>query len=265
MQFSLQFFLLAALPSHPCLTAWTSDLSLHDKHVLQNNRWLNANHISAANKLMLKAFPHQNGLQDTHYLAKKMSWLSIPKDFVQIVHVGDFHWACLSNKLCEGSNVVELYDSMHMEPGDTVREQVSTIMNCEADAVILRVMNIRHQWSGQACGLYAIAVAVDLCLGNDPCFSLYDEENMRSHLELCFRKQRIAQFPQQFRDISQRVLKEVCVPVYCICRYPDCTTCFGDMVCCDMCDQWFHENCLCIQDIKALKKSKWFCFRCVRQ
>ena len=95
--------------------------------------------------------------------------------------------------------------------------------------VILRVMNIGHQWSGQACGLYVIAVAVDLCLGNDPCFSLYDEENM-SHLELCFSKERIAQFPQQIRDISQRVLKEVCVPVYCICCNPDC---FGD-VCCDV-------------------------------
>lgn len=123
---------------------------------------------------------------------------------------------------------------MHMEPGDTVREQVSTIMNCEADAVILSVMNIRHQWCGQSCGLYAIAVAIDLCLGNDPCFSLYDEQNMRSHLELCLAKKRIAQFQQQIQDISQRVLKEVCVPVYCICCYPNCTTCFGYMVCCDV-------------------------------
>jgi len=36
MQFSSQYF-LACSPSDPCLTAWTSDLSLHDKHVLQNN------------------------------------------------------------------------------------------------------------------------------------------------------------------------------------------------------------------------------------
>ena len=82
-----------------------------------------------------------------------------------------------------------------MKPGDTVQEQVNTIMNCEAAAIIVRVMNIERQQSGHACGLYAIAVAVDLCLGNDPCLSLYDEESIRNHLELCFSKQAIAQFP----------------------------------------------------------------------
>ena len=88
---------------------------------------------------MLKAFPQQNGLQDTHYLAKKISWPSIPKDFVQIIHVRDCHWACLSNKLCKEDNIVELYDSLHMKPGDTVQEQVSTIMNCEAAAIIMMI------------------------------------------------------------------------------------------------------------------------------
>ena len=253
--------MLAALPSQPSLTGWTDDLSLHDQRVLQDNGWLSANHISAANKLMLKAFPQQNGLQDT-FLAKKMSWPSIPKDFVQIIHVGDCHWACLSNKLCKEDNIVELYDSLHMKPGDTVQEQVSTIMNCEAATIIIRVMNIERQWSGHACGLYAIAAAVDLCLGNDPCLSLYDEENMRNHLELCFRKRAIAQFPQQFRDTSQRVLKEISVPVYCICRYPDCTTCLVI---------WYavirvvNGSTSVASAFRTLKLLKWFCFRCAKQ
>ena len=94
-------------------------------------------------------------------------------------------------------------------------------MNCEAAAIIIRGMNIERQRSGHACGLYTIAAAVDLCSGNDPCSSLYDEGSMRNNLELCFRKRAIAPFPQQFRDTSQRVLKEISVPVYCICRYPD--------------------------------------------
>lgn len=77
-----------------------------------------------------------------------------------------------------------MYDSLHMAPFDTVQEQVSTIMNCEAAAIIIRVMNIEHQQSGHACGLYAIAAAVDLCLGNDLCTS-YDEENMLSRTSNC--------------------------------------------------------------------------------
>ena len=150
---------------------------------------------------MLKAFPQQNGLQDTQYLAKRMSWPSVPKDFIQIIHVGDCHWACLSNKFCE-DNVVELYDSLHFEPGDTIQEQVSTIMNCESADIIVKMMNVERQRSGHSCGLYAIALAVDLCFGNYPCSSLYDEEKMRSHLELCFSKQTITRFPQQFRNAS---------------------------------------------------------------
>ena len=253
--------LLSAFQSQLCLTPWTKDLSVYDRCVLRDNGWLSANHISAANKLMLKAFPHQNGLQDTHYLAKKMYWPSIPKNFVQIIHVGDCHWACLSNKFSE-DNTVELYDTLFTKPGDTIQEQVSTIMNCEMADIGIQVMNVVPQQSGHSCGLYAIAVAVDLCLGNDPCSSLYDEEQMRNHSELCFNKQVIIQFPQQFHKASHRVLNEIRIPVYCICRYPDCTTCFGDMVCCDMCGEWYHEHCLRIKDIKALKKLKWFCFRC---
>ena len=76
-----------------------------------------------------------------HYLAKEMYWPSIPKDFIQIIHVGDCHWASLSNKFCKKKNVVKLYDSLFVKPGDTVQEQVSNIMNCEAADIIVRVMD----------------------------------------------------------------------------------------------------------------------------
>ena len=71
--------------------------------------------------------------------------------------------------------------------------QVSTIMNCEAAGIIVRVMNVEHHQSGHA---YAIANAVDLCFGTHPCSSLYYEEKMRNQLELCFNKQAITWFPQ---------------------------------------------------------------------
>lgn len=258
--------LLAGLSSQASalsLTKWIGSLSLEDQRVLRDNEWLSANHISEANKLMLKAFPRQNGLQDTHYLAMKMSWPSVSKDFVQIIHVGNSHWACLSNKLCKEDNVVELYDSMLTKPGKTVQKQVSTIMNSEAAAITLRIMNVKRQQSGHACGLYAIAMAVDLCLGKDPCSSLYDEAKMRSHLELCFSHGTISQFPHQYRDKRQRILDEISISVYCVCRYPDVMTRFGNMICCDLCNEWYHEHCLSIPDIEVLKQSEWLCPRCL--
>ena len=76
-------FTLAVLQSPLCLTAFTTDLSLYDLSVLRDDGWLSANHIAAANKLMVNAFPCQNGLQDTHYVAERMSWLSTSKNFIQ--------------------------------------------------------------------------------------------------------------------------------------------------------------------------------------
>lgn len=104
-------------------------------------------------------------------------------------------------------------------------------------------------------------MAVDLCLGEDPCSSLYDKVKMRSHLELCFNQRTISRFRHQFRDRHHRILDEI--SVYCICRYPDVTTRFGDMICCDLCDEWYHESCLGIPDIELLKESEWLCPRCL--
>ena len=254
--------LLSDLPQTAMLTGWVENLTLEDRRVLCENEWLNANHISTAHKLMLRTFPLQNGLQDTHYLAKKMSWCSVPKGFVQIIYVSNCHWACVSNKLCTEENTVELYDSMLTIPGETIQEQVSTIMNCEASAITLKLVNVQQQQSCHACGLYSIAIAVDLCLGQDPSSALYDESSMRNHLEACFSKAKISQFPQKPRSVRRRILDEMQINIYCICRYPEVTSYFGNMICCESCEEWYHEHCLQIPSLAALKKSIWICPRC---
>lgn len=52
-------------------------------------------------------------------------------------------------------------------------------------------------------------MAVDPYMGQDPCFSLYDESSMRSHLEACFTQEKISQFPQKPRSVRQRILDEL--------------------------------------------------------
>lgn len=257
------YLLLSDLPQQTMmLTGWVESLSLEDQRVLRENEFLNANHISTAQKLMVKAFPQQNGLQDTHYLAKKLCWSSVPKNFIQIIHVSNCHWACLSNKLCTDESTVELYDSMPTMPGETIQEQISTIMNCEAGAITLKIVNVQRQQSNHSCGLFSIAMAVDLCIGQDPCLSSYDESSMRSHLEACFCQAKITQFPQKPRSVRRRILDEMQINLYCVCRYPEVTSRFGDMICCDSCEEWYHEYCLQIPNLAALKKSIWICPRC---
>ena len=109
---------------------------------LLSGGWLTASHISAAHLLLKRAFPKQNGLCDTNYLADKFTWPSSNKAFVQVIHVSGSHWACLSNVFCEGQNIVDLFDSMPGDVGRTIKEQAATILHCQAASFTIRVVNV---------------------------------------------------------------------------------------------------------------------------
>ncbi len=63
-----------------------------------NDRWLSANHVAAANKLLKHQFHSQNGLQDTYISTQKGVWASELEEFVQIVFISSNHWVFVSNK-----------------------------------------------------------------------------------------------------------------------------------------------------------------------
>lgn len=262
----------SSLPSDvdDSLKKWVHGLSLseHERKVLRSHAWLSANHISAAQQLLKRDFPQQEGLQDTHYLLEKMVWSSSPSSFVQIIHVGGYHWACLSNKLSPDSNTIQLYDSLLSTPGTSIIEQACTILRCDLPSFKIQVMNVKLQSSSDSCGLYAIAMARDLCAGRDPCFIAYIEPLMRSHLEQCYESEKLSHFPRAKtgRECKRRVYKEIVVEVFCTCRFPDVhlSERFGDMAECDVCCKWYHKECAAIPD-KVFKKSwsgRWICSKC---
>ncbi len=155
---------------------------------------------------------------------------------------------CLSNKLSSNPNVIQLYDSLLTTPEATIKEQASTILKSQEISFTIQVMNVQLQKSGDMCGLYAIAMALDLCADIDPRRTSYVESKMRPHLVQCLEAQKFSLFPRnRKRSFRRRVITEVNVEVFCICRYPDVdvTSNFGDMVCCDKCGQWFHQRSSC--------------------
>ena len=123
-------------------------------------------------------------------------------------------------------------------------------------------MNVQLQQSSDSCGLYAIAMAYHLCDGKDPCHISYTESQMRSHLEKCFVTKTISAFPNESRSLRQKIIEETEVSIYCVCRYPETTSHFGDMVCCDKCSQWCHEDCLQIPRKVFGKDISWVCPYC---
>ena len=145
---------------------WVKALSLtiEDKRILMEGDWLSANHISAAQHLLRKAFPSQHGLQGTHYLAEKNKWLSSPTKFVQVLFIPPGHWACLSNKFC-ASDEVDLFDSLHtLHIADgSIAKQASRILQSNSPSMVINVINVQRQDNYSDCGLFALAMAYDLC------------------------------------------------------------------------------------------------------
>lgn len=245
----LSYFTDSESPSGQALNTWVKFLGLSqaDKHIIKDGKWLTANHMAAVNKLLAIKYPTQNGLQDTCSLGYFKKWLSEPKQLVQVIHVNGNHWACLSNCFCD-HNSIDLYDSAQEIPDrkGSIAQQASAIMKLALPELTINVINVQLQEGSDDCGLFAIAMAYDICREVDPFTRTYTQEEMRSHLLSCFDKQSLQMFPSRNRILFDdiRIVKKVVVELHCLCRQPD----IGDMACCDSCDNWYHKGCVPIPD-----------------
>ncbi len=252
----------------PELTSWVDSLYLSEKdhQSLRCGECLTANHICAAHRMLKSQFPGQNGLQDTHYLSVYNDWKSNPENFVQILYVNSAHWVCLSNCMYDCENgCVDLYDSMISDPpedGSIVRQACTIMKSFNVSSVQINIVKVTQQVGGSDCGVFAIAMATDLCFKSDPFHASYVQDEMRSHLERCFESGQMTQFPRTSasRDgKSNRLCSTLSLEIFCICRQPEA---FLTMVCCDDCDQWFHEGCMTERGEILNPSEDWFCSSC---
>ena len=126
------------------------------------------------------------------------NWKSTPLDFVQIVYVDPGHWACLCNTSCE-EKCVNLYDSaatIPSEEGSIVQKACTVLKSPNLSVVSINVINVKQQVGGTDCGLFAVAIATDLCLSVELFTVSYIQDETRLHLEKCLEDQLMTmQFP----------------------------------------------------------------------
>ena len=230
---------------------------------LLSGHWLSANHMSAANRLLKAQFPGQSGLQDTCILQQKGTWLSSCDGFVQIIYIKPGHWACLSN-IYSSPGTVDLFDSLHTEPVENggIVQQTCHILKSSEPLVTINVANVGIQAGCDDCGLFAIAIAYDLCAQIDPVSKRYTQADMRSHLHSCFNNKILQSFPSTDVSIRERIICHFTWEIYCVCRM---TTLSKRMVCCDSCNTWYHEGCVPIPEEVILdddNKFPWQCPHC---
>ena len=178
-------------------------------------------------------------------------------------HSAGNHWVCVSNKL-SADHTVEIFDSLHIEleeDGETA-SLVSCILATDRPSFDLDLVNIHRQRLYNDCGLFALAFAFDLCSGDDPYESLYDQDAMRSHLVKCFERQEFKHFPRITENSllpKRRVRSTITVKVYCHCR--ELEKC--PMASCDKCHEWYHDTCEQIPlEVFSNPDTPWTCSLC---
>ena len=62
---------------------------------------------------------------------------------------------------------------------------------------------------------------------------------MRKHLVKCFEDEKFTPFPQTSDPVFKSASSTVHLSLYC-CRMPEC---YDSMVCCDICNLWYHFKC----------------------
>ena len=56
------------------------------------------------------------------------------------------------------------------------------MIKCEDEELMVKLMPVQHQTSGNDCGLFALAFATDFAGGIDPSERYNDEKTLRNHL-----------------------------------------------------------------------------------
>ena len=113
------------------------------------------------------------------------------------------------------------------------------------------------------CGLFPIAYATAVALGQDPGHFLFNQQQMRAHLHDCFLNGMLTPFPHEERKAAKvnGIRNSDDIAVYCHCRMPELKD--VAMIECPNCIQWYHVACEKVsKEILDSSEAEWFCVHC---
>ena len=190
------------------------------------------------------------------------------KHNLQIVHVKlgrTDHWIVVSTVSCADGEI-EIYDSLQLSPTLQTQTVIARYLKSKLHSIRMKVANVGTQKGSSDCGLYAIAMMTSLANNDDPVNLVYNQQELRIHLQQCFENGAIEKFPiSKARRMKKRVSKELTCMIYCKCRLPDQQD-GSEMVQCDKCQEWYHAKCLDFKPQQIIDDDdEWFCDDCVSQ
>ena len=228
------------LINRPWVKCGSVILHQYDRHSLINGKWLSDLHINASQQLLSNHFYHLGGLQST--LTQYKEPIKNPTNAIQILHVNNNHWSVLTTiNINQRKCQAHYYDSMLTSLTPDVEYLISRRLPSENHRIDVDRMIVSQQAGSSDCGVFAIAVATALAFGTDPSDLMFHQAEMREHLAQCLDK-KMTLFPTKSRKRhTQKILKTITIYLCPVCEKPD-DGC--EMVCCDDCHKWFHQQCV---------------------
>lgn len=162
--------------------------------------WLTDNHMYLANSVLQRDHPGIGGLQDTLFQSSMSRELSTGK-FVQFLLVRDNHWITISN-INSVQNNINVYDSLYKCMDHDTKLLICNY--CKSKKLKLNIMNVQQQQNESDCGVFAIAFAKSLLIGEDPTELIYSHP--RDHLAYFMPQRLIPKFPSYLTDNVVKVL-----------------------------------------------------------
>ena len=104
------------------------------------------------------------------------------------------HWIALSTVGCADGEI-EICNSLQLSPALHTQTVIVQYLKSKLHSIKIKVVNVATQKGSSDCGLYAIAKMTSIANNDDPVNLVYNQQELRIHLQQCFENGVIEKFP----------------------------------------------------------------------
>ena len=165
-------------------------------------------------------------------------------EFVQIINTGA-HWVCMST-ISTSPGTVKLYDTLYNTANSIAICHACHVLIFPGDSVSFVNEKVQRQLNHDDCGLFALAIATDLCHSVDPPTQSYDQSKLCQHYINCLESRKMAPFPKTTQQVIHHLgTEKQTIAIYCVCRLPNDKR---EYVQCFNCHGWYHLSCVSVPE-----------------
>lgn len=175
--------------------------------------------------------------------------------------IGKSHWICVVYNRDE-VNVLDSLGFMNLQEDAVL--QIAKLYSSRSSTLNIKRLSVQQQNGYHDCGLFSVAYAVEVCLGQNPESASFAQDRMRGYLLDCLSSGAMKSFPTMTPSTQECIPRPrsgvLQVKLFCHCKLPAVFD--AVMIQCDVCEEWYHFGCVKLDPVEVPKQ--WQCPQCVQ-